>query len=138
MDLPRLQRLRGQLYRLEGSACRACGARFYPPRSTCRECGGHELALLALSGRGRLYSFAQVPALPDGFAGVAPGAFGLVQLEEGVIVFAQLTDTPAAALRIGAPCRLVIRKSKAHGKRGPIVYAFKFVVEPPEPARGAA
>jgi hypothetical protein len=35
MEIPRHWRLKAQRYRLEGSRCRTCGQRMFPPRPAC-------------------------------------------------------------------------------------------------------
>lgn len=123
MDRARLRRLRNQLCRLEGTACRRCKALHFPPREVCA-CGSTEVEPHRLSGLGRLYSFTGSGAAKEGRPQAA--AFGLVQLEEGGIVFAQLTDLGAEEPSIGQPMQLVIRRLEAGDERGGAVYAYKF------------
>jgi hypothetical protein len=54
--------------------------------------------------------------------------FGLIELDEGGLVFAQLTDVLPKQVAIGMPLQMVIRRLRS-GERsgnGPIVYAYKF------------
>ena len=43
MEIPRHWRLRSQRYRLEGSACSACGQGSFPPRRVCPHCKAQSL-----------------------------------------------------------------------------------------------
>jgi uncharacterized OB-fold protein len=126
MELPRYHRLRGAYYRLEGSACSACDRRFFPPRSVCPSCKSQGLETFAFSGRGTLYSWSRVVQPPHGFASIAPYDVGMVRLEEGPLVTAQLADTEGVALEIGMPVEMVTRTIQDAEEHGYIVYGYKF------------
>jgi uncharacterized OB-fold protein len=118
--------MRGALYRLEGSVCRSCGARAFPPRAVCVSCRSADVTAAAFSGRGRLYSFTRVVQPPRGFASVAPYAVGMVRLEEGPLVTAQLADTDGVDLHIDMEVEMVTRKVREASENGVIVYGYKF------------
>jgi uncharacterized OB-fold protein len=126
VELPRFHRLRSALYRLEGSACRACGARAFPPRAVCGACRSADQAPAAFSGRGRLYSFTRIAQPPRGFASVAPYAVGMVRLDEGPLVTAQLADADGVDLRVDMEVEMVTRKIRDACENGFIVYGYKF------------
>jgi len=126
VELPRYHRLRGAYYRLEGSACPACPGRYFPPRTVRPACKAAELRTFAFSGRGTLYSFSSVLQAPRGFASMAPYAVGMVRLEEGPLVSAQLADTEGVDLSIGMPVEMVTRKIRDAEDHGYIVYGYKF------------
>ncbi len=125
MELPRYHRMRGTLYRLEGSRCGACDRHFFPPRSICPECRG-SLESKAFSGRGTLYSFTRVTQPPRGFSSVGPYDVGMIVLEEGPMMAAQLTDTDGVDMTIGMPVEMVTRKVRDASEHGAIVYGYKF------------
>jgi uncharacterized OB-fold protein len=67
---------------LEVSSCQDCGHLFLPPGPRCPRCWSAQLAPSAVSGEGRVYSFAVYrrtyhPAVP------APYVVALVELHEG-------------------------------------------------------
>ncbi|HEU4402995.1 MAG TPA: Zn-ribbon domain-containing OB-fold protein [Candidatus Polarisedimenticolia bacterium] len=126
MELPRYHRMRRTLYRLEGSACGACGGRFFPPRAVCPACKKGDLAPHRFSGRGTLYSYTRVTQPPRGFASVAPYDVGMVRLEEGPLISAQLTDTEGIELTIDMPVEMVTRTLRDSAEHGFIVYGYKF------------
>lgn len=126
MNLPRHHRMRTAMYRLEGSACRACGARAFPPRAVCAACRSTDRAPAAFSGRGRLWSFTRVVQPPRGFAAAAPYAVGMVRLEEGPLVTAQLADTEGVDLRIDMEMEMVTRRIRDYAENGLVVYGYKF------------
>jgi uncharacterized OB-fold protein len=124
MDLPRYHRLTAPYYRLEGCRCRGCGAVQFPPRAVCGGCGGRETEPHRFSGRGTVFSYAEVAQPPRGFAG--PYRVALVELEEGVRVTAQLTDVDAAEVEIGMPVEMVTRRLQETEPQGYLVYGYKF------------
>lgn len=81
----------------------------------------------AFSGLGELFSFTIVQEPPEGYEEFAPYVVGLVKLDEGPLVLAQLTDIdPSDTLNIGDRVEMVTRKLTTEGTRGMIVYGYKF------------
>jgi uncharacterized OB-fold protein len=124
MDLARYHRLRPAYYRLEGQRCTSCQAVQFPPRTACRICRERSLEPHRLSGRGIVYSHAEVAQAPRGFA--APYVVALVKLEEGLLLTAQLTDVEPEDVVIGLPVEMVTRRLQEHGPHGYLVYGYKF------------
>lgn len=75
--------------------------------------------------RGIVYSCTQVREAPAGFEAQVPYQLALVQLEDGNLICAQLTDYAGEA-QIGDPVEMVTRKLTTDGERGMIVYGYKF------------
>jgi len=126
MSIPRNWRLQQQRYRLVGEICERCGARIFPPRDVCPECEAPAKTPLVFSGRGEVYSYSTVYHPPRGFEEFAPYTVALVQLEEGPMVTAQLTDVDADHVRVGMPVEMVTRKVQSGGEDGAIIYGYKF------------
>ena len=127
MEIPRHWRLRKQRYSLVGEVCPHCDAKLFPPRDVCPECGGEARTPYAFSGRGKVYSHTTVYDAPAGFDTYAPYTVALVQLDEGPLVTAQLTDLGDQPVEIGMPVEMVTRKLRQDGdERGIIVYGYKF------------
>ncbi len=126
MDLARNWRLKDQRYRLEGTICGNCGAKFFPPRQVCTECKATQMTPHEFDGHGELYSFTVLHQAPLGYEGNLPYAVGMVKLDEGPMVEAQLTDTNLDELKIGQRVEMVTRKLREHGEQGAIVYGYKF------------
>ena len=124
MDLPRYHRLTAPYYRLEGRRCTSCGAVQFPPRGACAACRGRDGAPFRFSGRGTVYSFAEVAQPLQGFPG--PYLVALVELEEGVRVTAQLADVDPDEVEIGMPVEMVTRRLQEKGPHGYLVYGYKF------------
>jgi len=126
MELPRFHRLRGPYYRLEGSACPDCSHYFFPPRPVCPACKSSGLPSFTFSGRGTLYSWSRVLQPARGYASMAPYFVGMVRLEEGPLVSAQLADADGVDLAIDMPVEMVTRKIRDADEHGYIVYGYKF------------
>ena len=78
-----------------------------------------------LATLGTLYSYTCLQEVPDGFEAQSPYFLALVELDEGSLITAQLTDVDDP-LRIGDRVEMVTRKLTTDGPRGMIVYGYKF------------
>ncbi|HIH16323.1 MAG TPA: Zn-ribbon domain-containing OB-fold protein [Candidatus Diapherotrites archaeon] len=112
-------------YRLIGNACKACGETYYPAKEQC-PCGGKEFAAQQFSGKGRLLTFTEVKAAPEVFESKTPYVIGIVKLDEGPKVGAQICDANAGDLKIGQRVEAVFRKFYASGETGVLHYGTKF------------
>jgi uncharacterized OB-fold protein len=76
-------------WRLLGSRCRGCDARFFPRAYTCAACLARDLEPYSLTTEGSVHVSATAAATQPGFA--APARFAWVDLPaDGVRVFAHL------------------------------------------------
>ena len=79
-----------------------------------------------LSGQGEVYSFSIMYNVPQGYEVYKPYTIALVQLDEGPLVTAQLTDVDNGDVHIGMRVEMVTRKLREEGSEGQIVYGYKF------------
>lgn len=127
MEIARHWRLKEQRLNLIGTSCSDCGDKQFAPRRICPACRSTNLEKFKFSGRGRIYSYTLLHEAPRGYAEYLPYLVGLIQLEEGPLVMAQLTDMDSSEIAIGLPVEAVIRKIKeTQAKKGLIVYGYKF------------
>jgi uncharacterized protein len=87
-------------HRLLIQRCKRCGTLRHPPRPMCSECRSYEWDVVDASGRGTVYSFVvnhypQVPAFDY------PLAVGLIELEEGTRLVANVIGVEPAEIRVG-------------------------------------
>ncbi|MDZ4670489.1 MAG: OB-fold domain-containing protein [Phototrophicales bacterium] len=80
----------------------------------------------AFSGTGTVYSYTTLQDAPESFAEYAPYVLALIQLDEGVMLTAQITDLGDESLAIGDKVEMVTRKLTTEGAKGMIVYGYKF------------
>jgi uncharacterized protein len=89
-------------HRLLIQRCKECGTLRHPPRPMCSECRSYEWDVIDASGRGTVYSYVvnhypQVPAFDY------PLAVGLIELEEGTRLVANVMGIDPSDIRIGMP-----------------------------------
>jgi len=89
-------------HRLLIQRCKQCGTLRHPPRPMCSECRSYEWDVLDASGRGTVYSFVvnhypQVPAFDY------PLAVGLIELEEGTRLVANVIGVEPSEIQVGMP-----------------------------------
>lgn len=102
-------------HRLMGSRCTACGTLCLPPRPLCPDCYGIHMEWVELSGRGRLAAFTTIYVAPTvmieaGYGRDRPYCTGIVQLEEGPAISAQILGIEASkpeGIALGMPLRIV-------------------------------
>jgi uncharacterized protein len=87
-------------HRLLIQRCKECGTLRHPPRPMCAECRSFEWDVVDASGRGTVYSFVvnhypQVPAFDY------PLAVGLIELEEGTRLVANVIGVEPGDIRVG-------------------------------------
>jgi len=126
MEISRHWRLQQQRYGLVGEVCPHCEEKIFPPRDVCPKCGEEAKTLYAFSGKGEVYSFTTIYDAPEGYGENTPFTVGLIKLEEGPLVTAQLTDVDNDKVQIGMPVEMVTRKLREDGDRGMLVYGYKF------------
>ncbi len=126
--MPEITEWRDRLwrYRLVGSKCLSCGARYYPPRnSSCIKCGG-ELVDVELPRRGKLLSYTVIYQAPGIYRFASPYIVGFIELEDGTRLFAMLTDVELDEVKVGMEVEATFRKLYTYGDSGHIVYGIKF------------
>ncbi len=122
MDLAKHWRLRAARYRLAGQRHAESGQVRFPPEPEA----GAEWQPHELSGRGSVYSFSVVRQPPAGQEEDAPYVLALVQLADGPMITAQLTDCDPDQVAIDMPVEMVTRRLRDLGPDGLIVYGYKF------------
>lgn len=80
----------------------------------------------SLSGTGTIYSFSIMYNVPQGFEEQKPYVIALIQLDEGPMITAQLTDVNHNEVAIGQRVEMVTRKLREEGSEGQIIYGYKF------------
>ena len=118
-----------QRYRYEANRCKTCDMTFFPPRPICPECRSQELDETKLAETGKVLTYTIIRVPPKQFVDQAPYAVGIVELEDGVKVTAQIVDCDFETLKVGMKVRLEFRKIFHAGESGIICYGYKFVPE---------
>jgi uncharacterized OB-fold protein len=128
MPAPQYAREIPQRYRLEAARCVKCAKIAFPPRLVCAGCHGDAFEPVTLSDEGTLVTWTVIHIAPRPFAAEAPYVVGIVELEGGVRLTAQIVDCDASRLDFGARVRRVFRKLGSEGESGILRYGYKFVL----------
>jgi len=118
-----------QRYRLEAGKCRKCGTISFPPRLVCPQCAAREFEPAKLADRGKILTYTIIRVAPHQFEDQTPYAVGIVELDDGVKLTAQVVDCDFADLNIGMRVKIEFRKIYEEGQAGVIYYGYKFVPE---------
>ena len=108
---------------LLGNKCASCGRIYFPPADFCFDCFGQAMAEAPLSQRGKLYSYTlcQMPA-----SRFKPPFFvGLVDMPEGVRVFAPLKAAAGRPFHIGMDMEVKIEELWQEKDQQVIGYVFE-------------
>lgn len=99
-------------HKLMASRCNANGAVYLPPRAICPATHSSDMEWVELSGKGKLIAFtviilaAPTAMLEAGYSRTNPYCTGIVQLEEGPTISAQILGVDVAhpeKIAIGTP-----------------------------------
>lgn len=77
--------------KIEGTVCKKCGAKFFPPRADCCVCLSKEMDWFDMPVKGKLETFTTSYYAPFGFEGDPPYTMGVVDFGSGLKLFARLT-----------------------------------------------
>jgi uncharacterized OB-fold protein len=77
---------------LMGLKCKECKAYTCPPKMTCQECGGLDLEVVHMKGKGKIATFTHTFVAPLGREAEAPYVVVLVELDEGPWIAGNLID----------------------------------------------
>ena len=118
-----------QRYRLEANRCPQCDLKFFPPRLICPECRSRDLEKAKLAETGKIFTYTVIHTPPQQFVDQAPYAIGIVELDDGVKITAQVVDMDFDDLKVGQRVRIEFRMIFEQGESGILCYGYKFVPE---------
>ena len=76
--------------KVEGTVCKDCGAKFFPPRADCAKCLAKNMDWFEMPKRGRLETFTTAYYAPFGFEADPPYTMGVVDFGNGMKLFARI------------------------------------------------
>ena len=116
-----------QRYRMEAGECTKCGKQFFPPRPVCDKCGSRSLETVRLPLTGKVISYTVQHSASADYSDLTPFAVGIVELDGGARLTAQLADIVDEEIRVGMPVRMEFRRLFSHGEHGLHCYGYKAV-----------
>ena len=76
--------------KVEGTVCKKCGSKFFPPRADCSTCLSKEMDWFEMPKKGTLETFTTAYYAPFGFEADPPYTMGVVDFDGGLKLFARL------------------------------------------------
>jgi hypothetical protein len=116
-----------QRYRLEAQKCKNCGVVLFPPRLICPDCKSRDFEDTKLAEKGKVLTYTIIRVPPHQFVDQAPFAVGIMELDDGVKLTAQIVDCDFEDLKIGLRVKIEFRKIFEEGSSGILCYGYKFV-----------
>ncbi len=113
-------------YKLTGNKCVSCGKTYFEKKGMCT-CGELEFTEFNSKGKGKIVAFTKIHSGPTAFDEQTPYCVGIIDLEEGARITAQIVDCKIEDLKIGMEVEAVFRKFYKSGEKGAIHYGTKFV-----------
>lgn len=118
--------------KLMGCRCKACGARYVPPRPICTECYRSDMAWDERKGKGKLVAFTCTSIVPpamaaEGYDRNHPYCSGVIDLDGGGRVVARIEAVDAGqpeAIAVGVPVTMTILH-RGQGQTQKTVLAFR-------------
>ncbi len=114
-------------YRLEVYRCKKCGKLFFPKRLVCDSCRGREFELVQQCLTGKVLTYTVLHSAPPGFKKDMPYIVGVVELDNGVRLTAQIADIEPERVKTGMRVYMEFRRIGETGKSGVIHYGYKAV-----------
>jgi uncharacterized OB-fold protein len=115
----------GEEPHLIGVKCKNCGELFFPERTRCTNCFAEEMEQVALSKKGKIYTYTIVHHATPGYTGPTPYAVGAIELPEGIVILSPLAQFNFEKLKIGMEVELAIEKLYENEK-GDEIFSYKF------------
>ena len=123
--------------KLMASYCPDSDRLYLPPRAICPQAHSGNMQWRELSGNGRLAAFTVISIglsrmEAQGYSRDNPYCTGIVELEEGVRISAQILDVDAtdpASIRIGSPVKVDFLEQAAADGDANKVLAFRLTAE---------
>ena len=76
--------------KIEGTVCKKCGAKFFPPRADCASCFSNEMDWFEMPKKGKLETFTTAYYAPFGFEADPPYTMGVVDFGGKLKLFARV------------------------------------------------
>lgn len=129
MQVPRYWREQKERYNLTGTKCNNCGYLTFPRRTLCPKCRHESMGQLedaTFEGTGTLVTWTRVHDGLEGRELETPYLLGIVELDEGPRVTAQIVDLDPDEVELGMELESRFRKLGEASESGVVHYGYKF------------
>ncbi len=93
--------------KIQGTVCRECGTKYFPPRADCSRCFSKNMDWFEMPQKGKLETFTTAHYAPFGFEADPPYSMGVVDFGQGLKLFARLAKSvKREELEIGIDVRV--------------------------------
>lgn len=116
-----------QRYRGEAAKSAKTGKVYFPPRLVEPGNGNRKFKPVKLDYTGELLTYTIIRVAPSGFEKQSPYALGIIELDGGGRITAQLADVPLDQVKIGMQVRVEFRRIIDDGAEGIHQYGYKVV-----------
>jgi len=87
--------------KLMAAKCMRCGSKFIPPRQICTNCYSKDLTWVQPKNKGKLLTYTIIYVAPEQFQSIAPYAYGIIELEDGLRLPGIIKGVSHEMIRIG-------------------------------------
>ncbi|HOJ70507.1 MAG TPA: Zn-ribbon domain-containing OB-fold protein [Syntrophorhabdaceae bacterium] len=88
--------------KIEGTVCKQCGAKYFPPRADCAACLSKDMDWFEMPKKGKLETYTIAYYAPYGFEKDCPYTMGVVEYDGGLKLFARLSgDLKPEDIKVG-------------------------------------
>jgi uncharacterized OB-fold protein len=87
--------------KLMAAKCKKCGSMYVPPRPMCANCFSKELDWIEVKPKGKLVTYTIIHVAPEQFQSIAPYAYGIIELQNGLRLPGIIRNIDPEKLKIG-------------------------------------
>ena len=107
--------------KVEGTKCKNCGLKFFPPRADCYQCLSSDMEWFEVSGKGKLITFSKLQYGPVGFEGDLPSSIAVADFGDYKVFGRLASDIPEEEIKVGMELKAVVNTLP----NGQLNYVFK-------------
>jgi len=94
--------------KVEGTKCKGCGLKFFPPRADCYQCLSSDMEWFEVAGKGKLLTFSKLQYGPVGFEGDLPYAIALADFGDYKVFGRLASDIPENDIKVGMEVKAMV------------------------------
>lgn len=123
---PRYHREIPQRYRLEAAKTES-GKIYFPPRAVYPN--GEKAEMVKLADTGKVVTYTVIHTPPAEYSDLSPFAIGIIELDDGARLTAQIVDVDPEKVEIGMRVKVEFRRLRTESDEGLLCYGYKCVPE---------